>query len=60
MLKCNHVVSRYYFRFFRSQEGESMKLIRFLTVAAMLAALFVFVDFHVAGIAGSSQNLVFR
>lgn len=36
-----------------------MKLIRFLTVAAMLAALFVFTDFHAVGIVGSSINLVF-
>jgi hypothetical protein len=31
-----------------------MKLTRFVKVAAMLAALFVFVVFHAAGIVGSS------
>jgi hypothetical protein len=36
-----------------------MKLIRFLTVAAMLAALFVFADFHAAGVVVLSLNLVF-
>ncbi len=36
-----------------------MELIRFLTVAAMLAALFVFANLHAVGIVGSSQNLVF-
>lgn len=36
-----------------------MKLIRFLTVAAMLAALFVFANLHAVGIVGSSINLVF-
>ncbi|MFV9674300.1 MAG: hypothetical protein ACNYZI_02845 [Anaerolineales bacterium] len=36
-----------------------MKFIRFLTVAAMLAALFVFADFHAAGIIVLSLNLVF-
>ncbi len=30
-----------------------MKLTRFVKVAAMLAALFVFADFHAAGIVGS-------
>ncbi|MBE9480045.1 MAG: hypothetical protein IMY80_08775 [Chloroflexi bacterium] len=36
-----------------------MKLIRFLTVAAMLAALFVFAKPVAAGIIGSSRYLVF-
>lgn len=36
-----------------------MELIRFVKVAAMLAALFVFANPVVAGIIGSSQNLVF-
>jgi len=36
-----------------------MKLIRFDKVAAMLAALFVFADFHAAGIVGLSLTLVF-
>ncbi len=36
-----------------------MKLIRFLTVAAMLAALFVFANPIAAGIIGLSQKLVF-
>ena len=36
-----------------------MKLIRFLTVAAMLAALFVFAYLHAVGIVGSPINLVF-
>ena len=36
-----------------------MKLIRFLTVAAMLAALFVFADFHAAGVFVLSLTVVF-
>ncbi len=36
-----------------------MKLIRFLTVAAMHAALFVFATLVAAGIISSSLNLVF-
>ena len=36
-----------------------MKLTRFVKVAAMLAALFVFADFHAAGVAVLSLNLVF-
>lgn len=36
-----------------------MKLIRFLTVAAILAALFVFANLHAVGIVGSSLTLVF-
>jgi hypothetical protein len=35
-----------------------MELIRFLTVAAMLAALFVFANSVAAGIIGSSLNLI--
>ena len=37
-----------------------MELIRCQPVAAMLAALFVFVTLSATGIIGSSQNLVFQ
>ncbi len=36
-----------------------MELIRFLIVAAMLAALFVFANLHAVEIVGSSLNLFF-